>query len=542
MTESSRAIINLNGNEEIISNIDFTNAVNIQYLENIILQKKKFVFSKCIFREGIVFLIHLTQTNITELELIFEDCIIEKNKHKHEIQSNINKQTFLLYFVNCFIQDLEIDKCSLTNTSVFKCIVLERLVITNSSIRIISIRNSFCKAFINNNPKTKLFISYADDNLYIEDFHMRKVNRQLKEKESLDRIFSYKTNFYITNPQELIVEFKKSTEKGIKRIKNEDNSLIEAKYHLTNDELKKLDISISIRLDSNITKSVKISNAIFKDISLKGDSEAIIDIKHTTCNRLFIDKFSSSKLLLYDFHAIEKDSKLEIKNSDLSNTWFNKVQINSFDIVSFYRTTLENTKFSATEFPKSIEALENIHYPLKKESEYFNNQYENYKQLKIALSNQSDQIQALQMHRKMYEAIRQSKKLSGQDKIILFLNNISNKHGTSITHSFICFILVLSGLYLLYVLALPQAPYSIGWISLESYWTSVCETFNFILENWKNLYVLANPTHRLSQLIENSSVPELSGMNYFISFSSRILMGWCYYQFVSAFRKFGKKI
>lgn len=266
---------------------------------------------------------------------------------------------------------------------------------------------------------------------------MRKVNKQIKERNSLNKVFSFKTRYYTSNPQEVTVEFKKSSSEGIRRIKNEDKSLKEAKYYLKKSELEQMDISISIGLESNITKSVKISNGIFNDISLKGESDAVIDIRHTNCNRLFIDNFRSAKLLLYNFNANKENSKIEIKNSDLSNTWFNKVQLNNFDIVSFYSTTLENTKFSATNFPKSIEALENIHYPLKKESEYYNNQYENYKQLKIALSNQSNQIQALQMHRKMYEAIRQSKKLSGQDRFILCLNNISNKHGTSITHSFV---------------------------------------------------------------------------------------------------------
>lgn len=542
MTESERAIINLNGNEETISNVDFTSVVNISYLENVIHEKRKFVFRKCIFRQGIVFMIDLTQTKISELDLMFEDCIIEKNKEKNEIKSNKQKQKFFLYFNTCLIQDLELDKCDFTNASFFKSIILERLLVTNSTIRIISIRNSFGSVFINNNPKTKLFIYYADDNLFIEDYNLRKVNRQLKKRDSLNKIFSYKTSFHISNAQEISVEFKKSSKKGIKRIKNEDNSLKEAKYYLKESELNELDISVSIRLESDITKSIKMSNCILKGLSFNGDSNAIIDIKHTTCNRLFVDNFSSAKLLLYDFQATKEDSKLEIKNSDLSNTWFNKVRLNSFDIVSFYRTTLENTKFSATEFPKSIEALENIHYPLEKESEYFNNQYENYKQLKIALANQSDQIQALQMHRKMYDAIRQSKKLSSQDKFILFLNNISNKHGTSITHSFICFLFILSSLYLIYTLALPKAPYSFGWNGFSSFWKSICETTDFILNEWKNLYALANPTHRLSLLIENNSGQELSGMNYFISFCSRILIGWCYYQFVSAFRKFGKKI
>ncbi|AEH02541.1 hypothetical protein [Lacinutrix sp. 5H-3-7-4] len=542
MTESNRALINLNGNEETISNIDFTSVVNITYTENVVLEKKKVVFQKCIFRQGIVFMIDLTQTKISELDLMFEDCIIEENKEKNEIKSNKQKQKLFLYFNTCLIRDLGLDKCDFTNASFFKSLILERLLITNSSVRIITIRNCFGSVFINNNPKSKLFIYYADDNLFIENYNLRKVNKLIKKRDSLNKIFSHKTRFHISNTQEISVEFKKSSENGIKRIKNEDKSLKEAKYYLKESELKELDISVSIRLESDITKNIKISNCILNGLSLNGDSNTIIDIKHTTCNRLFIDKFSSAKLLLYDFQATKEDSKLEIKNSDLSNTWFNKVRLNSFDIVSFYRTTLENTKFSATEFPNSIEALENIHYPLEKESEYFNNQYENYKQLKVALANQSDQIQALQMHRKMYEAIRQSKKLSSQDKFILFLNNISNKHGTSITHSFFCFLVILFSLYITYTLALPKAPYSFGWNGFGSFWESICETTNFVLNKWKNLYALANPTHRLSQLIENNLGQELSGMNYFISFCSRILIGWCYYQFVSAFRKFGKKV
>ncbi|MBP1840749.1 hypothetical protein [Formosa algae] len=82
MTKSDRGIINLNGNEETISNVDFTSVLNISYLENVILEKKKIVFRKCIFRQGIVFMIDLTQTKISELDIMFEDCIIEKNKRE----------------------------------------------------------------------------------------------------------------------------------------------------------------------------------------------------------------------------------------------------------------------------------------------------------------------------------------------------------------------------------------------------------------------------------------------------------------------------
>src|SRR5690606_22326419 len=116
---------------------------------------------------------------------------VDKHQEKNTITSNKQTQNFFLYCNSCFIEDLELDKCDFTNASFFKCIILERLLITNSSIRIVSIRNSFGTAFINNNPKTKLFINYADDNLFIEDYHMRKVNKQLKERDSLDKIFIY---------------------------------------------------------------------------------------------------------------------------------------------------------------------------------------------------------------------------------------------------------------------------------------------------------------------------------------------------------------
>ena len=143
---------------------------------------------------------------------------------------------------------------------------------------------------------------------------------------------------------------------------------------------------------------MKIENGLFSSLSLKGESQATLDLKHTKTNALFIHSFDSKNFRLYDFSSRGQDSKLEIKDSNLKDTSFDKVQLSSFSIVSFYRTTVEEMKFSATEFPSSIEALENIHYPEKRELDYFKNKYETYKQLKIALLNQHNQIQALQMH------------------------------------------------------------------------------------------------------------------------------------------------
>lgn len=159
MTKSNESTVNLNECVESISNIDFTSIVELNYLETTIQEKKKIVFHKCIFRKGMLFKIDLTQSKISELNLIFQDCIIEKNKEKSSIKTNKQKQILFLLWNSCFIEDLELDKCDFTNASFFKSIILERLLITNSSIKIVSIRNCFGSVFINNNPKTKLFIS-----------------------------------------------------------------------------------------------------------------------------------------------------------------------------------------------------------------------------------------------------------------------------------------------------------------------------------------------------------------------------------------------
>lgn len=381
-----------------------------------------------------------------------------------------------------------------------------------------------------------LMITFIQKGLFL-----KKVRDQIKKEFKIKSIFSFKTRFDIDGANGLICNFKKAEKHGIELLKPK-NKKREFKYYLTTKDANSLDISLSINAGTDYLKNIEIENGLFNSLSISGESEAEIDIRHSKANSIFIDNLNSPKFRLYDFQSRLEKSKFEIKNSDFSNVWFDKVKLNSFSIVSIYRTTLEKTKFSATDFPNKIEALKNIHYPDRKESEYFKNQYENYKQLKIALLNQNNQIQALQMHSKMYGAIRRSKELSRQDRFILFLNDLSNQHGTSILNPFLCFLIALLVLYIIYNMLLPNAPYEIGWISLDNFLETLMGMKKFIYENWKNVFTLANPTHRVSQLIENNSGKEISWANYLISFLSRIIIGWTIYQFITAFRKFGKTI
>src|SRR5690606_36686482 len=127
------------------------------------MTKTKIKCTKCIFRERLFFNIDTSEKTDEELELIFVDRLISKNKQKSTIVSAKKTQKLFLYFNSCFIEDLELVNCKFTNASFFKSIILDRLVITNSYITVLSIRNSFGPTFITNNPKSHLFITYAAD-------------------------------------------------------------------------------------------------------------------------------------------------------------------------------------------------------------------------------------------------------------------------------------------------------------------------------------------------------------------------------------------
>jgi hypothetical protein len=538
MEELKLEKLNISTASENLKNFDFKELLELHLSGSNIPKKKDLKFEKCIFRKGIKFNLETLAYDITELNISFIDCIIEDNKIEQKVNSDTINQSLNILFLSCCIDGLVFKKTTIKSLLFSKSIFLSRLLIENTEINAITIRNCLGKVFLIDNPNTKISIPYSDDNLYIEDNHLRKINREIIKKYKLKRIFQFKTYFQISDAKEINSTFLKQKGSELKITTAEKQK--ESKYYFTKSDLNLIDISISIESGNESIKKIVIDKGIFNSITLKGDFDSVIDIKHTKTNRLFIENFSSKNFRLYDFSSRLGNSKLEIKNSDLNNVWLDKVQLKSFNRVSFYRTTLENAKFSAVEFPKNIEALANIHYPDKKEGNYFENQYENYKQLKIALSKQNNQIQALQMHSKMYESIMQGKDLSPQDKFILTLNNISNKHGTSIIHAFSLFLIALFIIFITYNMFLPEAPYYIGWISFDDFILTIKRTSGFLIENWKNGFILANPTHRINSLIENNG--ELSFGNYTISFLSRIIFGWSIYQFITAFRKFGKSL
>jgi hypothetical protein len=505
-------------------------------------------FENCHFPKGILFNINTQIQHLPKLTISFISCYIQEFKDDgiNIISTDLKSEEISINFFNCVISDFELKNCQFKHLYFGNTIFYNsRLLVNSCEINAVQFNNCLGTFFVTESKNLEVNISYSDNNLVHRRNKVFELIMDILAAEGIRKIFEYKTCYYLHNLKKINVWSYKSENQGYKiesvYIK-EGVFKKEIKYYLSQKELSLLNITLDIKLKSSVTEKVNIKDAFLNSISISGESDALIDIENIKCNSAYLHEFSSKDARFYNIEAQTKESKFEIKNSDLTNAWFNKVDFKSFELVSFYKTTLERTIFSATKFPSKIEALSNIHYPDKKEDNYFDSQYENYKQLKTALNNQGNQIQALEMHQKMYDAIEKSKNLKSQDKFILFLNRISNKHGTSIKHAFWIILGLIFVFYIAYCLGLSQAPYEFGWKGWNSFYIAISESFVFLLDNLKCMTILANPAHRINDLIDVNNNKSLSTFSYAISFFSRIFIGWGYYQFVSAFRKFGKKL
>ena len=86
----------------------------------------------------------------------------------------------------------------------------------------------------------------------------------------------------------------------------------------------------------------------------------------------------------------------------------------------------------------------------------------------------------------------------------------------------------------------PNGPYKSEKIEIKFKECTFKKRIEFVWDNLTVFFILANPIHDMESLKNAVGIKELPGIATAISFLSRVLMAWAYYEFVAAFRKFGK--
>lgn len=511
--------------------------------EEIPLLYKKIHFKGCYFKNTFNLKENLEGLHYEKIEIIFENCYVAKESKIYDVNNEIVDITI----INSVFLDFKIDNCKLQNITASRTIFLFRFIINEGLIESISMQNCLGSVIINDTGHTKCFVRFSNDNLYTDRNKIFDLYKKITIKKKIDSIFYLDTNLHFNNVKILHVGFESfnKSKKGfcineIPQLNAPNKKQIN--YYPTNEDFKKLKIRIKVDQSKGLTEKVNIRKGFYSSIYMKGESESDINIEHIESDNFYLHDFSCKSLKIYELNNRNNPgSKLEIKNTNLPIGSFVKTLFANFESVNFYRNFIEKVTFSSCTFPSSILTIENIHYTDEKETDYFGLQYELYRQLKFSLSNSHNQIDALEMHLRMYNVAAKRNGLSFQDKFILFLNKISNNHSTSITRAFWLSISLIFILWLFYCMFLPNVPYKFGWYGLSNFKNGIASFFNFTINQVKILAIIANPVHSINNLSDvNKS--ELSTMNYFISFLSRVLVAWSYYQFVSAFRKFGKSL
>lgn len=508
-----------------------------------LLKTKKIHFKGCYFDKKFELIDSLENLHYEKIELLFENCYLTgENKIL-----NVTNEAFSITIINSVINDLRIENCSFKSMSTSRVIFLERMLVNHSKCEAISFQNSLGTIFVNDNGEIRCHVRFSNDNLYVEKNKIFDLYKKIAKAKEVERILYLDTslNFNDLKTLNLSSELFDKDREGFKIIETPQLNAPNKKeivYSPTKEDLQKLRIRIRINQTKGLTESVNIKKGFYESISLKGESASKVKLEHLNCDNLYVHDFSSHTLNIYDLNNRNKSSsKFEIKNSNFKDSSFIKVRFDSFETVNLYRSYLEKSSFSSCSFPNEILTIENIHYPKEIEDDYAGLQYELYRQLKFSLTNNHNQIEALEMHHRMYNSSIKRKGLRSQDKLILFLNKISNNHGTSISKAFFLSLTMILILWISYCFFLPDAPFKIGLNGFESFKVAFTDFWKFTFSNSKVLTIIANPVHNVNNLTNLSSI-EISSMNYFISFGSRILIAWGYFQFISAFRKFGKQV
>lgn len=505
-----------------------------------------FKFFRCQFLKGISFdTIDISKSKIEQILVQFVDCFISKRLWIRYFEKSDN-QLFTIRAINSLIDEFDILSSKVSAIEISRTILSHRFSFEFSKLEMVSIHNSLGNFLLNDEGHCQFNLHFSDYNLSVERSPILRFWENLKEHRKLDNILYLPTNYKLRDLKTIRIKFdEKAKLEGYHLVhdyNNKGEEIKRKKYFLTTEDLSKMKIFVDIETVKSVTENILINSALLERLTLKGESESIIKLEHLKVDKIHLYEFRSRNFQMYDIKPRNStDTVFQVLNSNFTDANFVKVYFNLFKNVNFYRSYFEQTKFSASSFPNKILSIKNVFYLDEKEDDYELLQYELFRQLKTALLSNNNQLQALEMHSNMYNSLRSAKNLKRQDRFILLLNRLSNNHATSIARPLLLSILLLGILWVFYCANLPNAPYRLGWYGFEEFKNGVSDFFGFVYCNLKTLFVLANPVHSLNDLNKLiGEKMELTKMNYFISFISRIVMAWLFYQFVSAFRKFGK--
>ncbi|MGV3596926.1 MAG: pentapeptide repeat-containing protein [Bacteroidota bacterium] len=310
----------------------------------------------------------------------------------------------------------------------------------------------------------------------------------------------------------------------------EDEFLCHTDY---NEEI--INDNLSISLNGVIKGKLIFENLSISHFNVGATNLGIISINNVDVwNFTAVSLFNLNSFIINNLKSNSRTSFFVISESNVGKMELLNTNLKLFAEVIIVNSNVSEIVLSNSVLPEIIQiASENprIGYGPSKEIllEWWSFYRETYRQLKIASEKQGNRNQALRYKAKEFYYLRKELDF-GWDKILLYLNYISNNHGISWSRSVLFTLLTAFVFFILYNQTLPDKYF---------YWTfdtTVKETYQAFLTGLSGYvdFLLSFP-----RIVVNEE-KQLRVSSKLTILLARIFMGYGIYQTISAFRKYGK--
>lgn len=301
------------------------------------------------------------------------------------------------------------------------------------------------------------------------------------------------------------------------------------KYIPNKDERPKLSLNLKYSEEAKHVQTI-VNGVFLESFEISGEPSGEVYIENLNINSWYIYNLRPKGELSFHNIASIKDGeagkKIAIHRCNLDNVTFDTIAFNDYPIVSFYKSKFSKARFTSCDFPDSYKnfgfvEVENVHYPDKIPRNQDKAIYEIFLQLKKSFEDSGNYYEAQKIQAISHDALKRVKGISWWDRKILSINSLSNDHGLSIKKPFFGFLGFSIIFYLAYLLSLGRL-----FKSTDFDPTLIGYYFSFI-----------DLTHRLDFLVKQD---QYTGWSLFLDAFSKIAIGFFIFQFISAFRKYGK--
>ena len=561
----------------IIDNYIFSSSDQSIYIDSTTFPDEGLTFYNCTFDKNIKFFNCDFKSGLKFNNCSFKDVTFNQCESNH-FDEYFNDHKTNIEFINCkivklkiereckfqfgffiegeeteiekiFIEELTTNKVELRNVKIsgseigllnFNKIhvssIEEKFDIINTKINNFEIRNSEIQASFSFLSSLSGQLQFINTTFYSNlRFSSFKINEM-----TIDENCHFKENFYLLN--------------GLNKhfILNLYNSYYAKDFQINNiaiygilisdctfgnflfSDIKETINYFELRLSDKLTGFFEICFVIIVKLKLRADNnKAKILFHDAKIKNLLLENLENESLLKFNnVSALDKDSIIDISNSNLGKTTFFNFDFSSFKTINIESSILNEIITSNVKWFKSSQLIADNQ-----------NKREVFRQLKYASEKQSNKIDALmfnayEMHEFHNELVIDSKKELQPDESLKNINNrislfagMTNDFGQNWIKPVTLLLLFTLFFYPFYVVGLSDE-ISFGFNFCPE---NIKITKKVFGDNLKLIPQILDITHSLSKMKVNGSIGNLL---YFIDFIYKLMLAFFIFQTISAFRKY----